>query len=245
MDQANSDIFRFRQFSVSNRHSAMKITTDSILLGAWTDVAGTGRILDAGTGTGVLALMMAQRIPDASVTAIDIDPVAADEAMTNFDASPWRGRLHAVAGDFLEMERCDGGAFDLIISNPPFFGNGEKAPDSRRAMARHGAGFNLQSLISHSASLLDTDGRLAFIAPSLRDEEVEFEAVLNGFSVRRHTSVVTRPKSNLPERSLWMLAKAGDSGVSRHDLLHIRDPHTGAYSEAYRELVKDFYLWMN
>lgn len=244
MDPVSRDIFRFRQFAVSNRQSAMKITTDSILLGAWAEVAGARRILDAGTGTGVLALMMAQRAENALITAIEIDPVAANEAKANFEASPWAERIQSVAGDFLEMECGGGGGFDLIISNPPFFGTGEKAPDARRAMARHGSGFNLQSLISHSAGLLRPGGRLAFVAPSLRDEEVEFHAVLHGLSVRRHTSVVTRQKSNLPERSLWMLVKGTDGGYS-HDVLYIRNPHDGGYSEAYRELVKDFYLWMN
>ncbi len=243
-EESTGTVFRFRQFSVSNSRSAMRITTDSVLLGAWADVEGTGRILDVGTGTGVIAMMMAQRNIRALVTGIEIDRIAAMEAQDNFAASPWRERLAVITGDYTETAACDGiEPFDLIISNPPFFASGAKAEDKRRADARHGTTLNIGSLLSCSGPWLAPSGHVALIAPSLRDDDVEFEAVLNGFSVMRHTQVITRVHSDVPERSLWLLSKA--PGVRRqHDILRLRDSDNN-YTQRYKRLVSDFYLWMN
>lgn len=129
------DVFQFKQFSVRHAKSGMKVGTDSVLLGAWADFVARNRILDVGAGTGILALMAAQRNADAMVDAVEIDAVAAEEALQNAENSAWGGRIKIFECDFLRFE--SGSKYDYIVSNPPFFDSGERAPDARRAMARH------------------------------------------------------------------------------------------------------------
>ena len=128
------DVFQFKQFSVRHAKSGMKVGTDSVLLGAWADFVARNRILDVGAGTGILALMAAQRNADAMVDAVEIDAVAAEEALQNAENSAWGGRIKIFECDFLRFE--SGSKYDYIVSNPPFFDSGERAPDARRAMAR-------------------------------------------------------------------------------------------------------------
>ena len=109
--------FRFKQFTVQHQRSSMKVGTDAVLLGAWCELNGAQRVLDVGTGCGVIALMVAQRNADATILAIDIDPASVNEAQENFDASPWAERLHACRHDFNDLTDDEG--FDLIVTNPP------------------------------------------------------------------------------------------------------------------------------
>jgi len=135
--------FRFKQFSIKNDASAMKVGTDGVLLGAWARTV-SGRVLDVGTGTGLIALMIAQREPSAFITAIDIDAPSVEEASYNFFASPWSERLSSSLCDFRTMEGC----FDQIISNPPFFIDSLKSSDSRRSDARHTDTLSQDDMIS-------------------------------------------------------------------------------------------------
>ena len=127
--------FRFKQFTVYHDRCAMKVGTDGVLLGAWTNLSQSRRILDIGTGTGLIALMMAQRVPEVPITAIDIDAEAVNQANENFSASPWNNRLEAVLQDVCTYTEKN--SFDTIVSNPPYFINSLKCPDNQRTTARH------------------------------------------------------------------------------------------------------------
>lgn len=160
-------VFRFKGFEVRNEDSAMKVNTDGVLLGAVTDVFPKDRrVLDVGTGTGVVALMVSQRLssltPEFSVQGLDVDRPSALEAAFNFAGSPWREHLSAHCCDFLGW---DGGEYDLIVSNPPFFDNSLKAPDGRRCAARH-TGLSYREILQFSETHLSPGGRVSMILPS-------------------------------------------------------------------------------
>ena len=152
--------FRFKRFAVEQDGAAMKVGTDGVLLGAWFSVRGDERrILDIGTGTGVIALMAAQRTPAESIVAVDIDRPSAECAAGNFRNSPWAGRLRA---ECAAVQDFDGGTFDLILSNPPYFVEDVKSPSSARSLARRpssGASRAEKWLPARSARRLEASGR--------------------------------------------------------------------------------------
>lgn len=233
-------MFNFKQFSVSNERSAMKISTDGVLLGAWTPVPSVtpGEIWDIGSGTGLIALMAAQRFPDAHVTAIEIDSDAADEAAYNFSISPWKERLTLVKGDIMELESTLPKP-NLIISNPPFYNESIKAPDERRNIARHESGLSVESLIDISSKVLEKGGNLAFIAPYSRKDDIEYFSTLRKM-IPTHFSPVIMKAGNIPTRILVNLTK----GIAMVNVdcspLIIRNS-TNYYTDTYRSLTNDFY----
>lgn len=197
------NIFRFKRFSVVNRLAAMKVGTDGVLLGAWTDITGAGLILDAGTGSGLIALMLAQRAPHALIDAIDIVDDAVAEAAANIAASPWADRITACRADLLAYRPET--RYDLIVSNPPFFNTTLRSPDDARALARHGDGLSFESLIAAAPPLLAADGRLAFISPADREDDIVCAAAMARMHVTRLTRVYTRLRAPSPTRLLWQL----------------------------------------
>ncbi|MFI3315294.1 MAG: methyltransferase, partial [Rikenellaceae bacterium] len=165
-----SDIFRFKTFSLSQKQSAMKIGTDGVLLGAWAtrELGSKGaNILDIGSGTGVISLIAAHRCPDAKITAVEIDPPAANESKQNFESSPWSDRMSVVSSslqDFsLKSENQRG--FDTIITNPPYFINSLKNPEANRVAARHAELLPYEDLIDGVDRLLSDDGSFYLILP--------------------------------------------------------------------------------
>ncbi len=246
--RAKENVFRFKRFSVSNRHSAMKVGTDGVLLGAWalldTDVSPT-KIVDVGTGTGVIALMMAQRFPDAGITGVEIDPEAAAEAAANFCESPWPDRLKCAGMAFESFcKECHGAHshVDLLISNPPFFPNGPVAPDTCRSLARHEGELSPVALIRSAAEILSPDGRLCLISTDISRDSLEFEAELVGLSMERRTAVSTG-EGKPPRRILWQFARKGVASVAAEDRLTIR-LRTGEASAVYTGLVAPDYLYV-
>ncbi len=225
------NIFRFKQFSVANRLAAMKVGTDGVLLGAWADTTGAGRILDAGTGSGLIALMLAQRAPGASITAIDIVDDAVAEAAANIAASPWSDCITALREDMLtHRPDCP---YDLIVSNPPFFNTTLRSPDSARALARHGDGLTFESLIAIAPSLLAPGGTLAFISPAEREDDIVCAAAMARMHITRLTRVYTRRRAVVPTRILWQLTMQPAPLVTAS--LRVGD-------EDYTALTEPFYL---
>ncbi|MBQ2339147.1 MAG: methyltransferase, partial [Prevotella sp.] len=178
--------FRFKQFAISQDRCAMKVGTDGVLLGAW--AAGGTRILDVGTGTGLVALMMAQRFPEARVTAIDVDEGAVEQARENVAASPFSDRVEVVWSD---VQSFVGQTFDAIVCNPPYFANSLKCPDSRRTLARHSDSLSAADLAAAADRLLCSDGVLSVVLPT--DVMAAFEAAVadKGFAVVRQCLVKT------------------------------------------------------
>lgn len=171
-------VFRFKQFSITDRRSAMKIGTDAVLLGAWADVVSANSVLDVGTGCGIIALMIAQRCKGA-IEAIDIDKDSLLDAAENFRNSPWAGRLKAIQISYQDFVRKSLKKYDLIVSNPPFFSKSLISPKKSTAQAKHDVSLSYGELILCSAGLLHPGGKLFVILPS---------AGLSGFIVKAEQS---------------------------------------------------------
>lgn len=232
-------VFKFKQFEVLNDMTPMKVGTDAVLLGAWCRCDDAATVLDVGTGCGVIALMIAQRNPGATVHAIDVDAVALAEARLNFERSPWRERLRAFHGDFRD---CAGllplPAYDLIVSNPPFFTEKVLSPSVARNVARHTASLPFGDLFRVAASLLSPHGRLAMVTPASCEREIEECATFASLYPSRIVQVSAAPGTP-PKRLLWEFTRSW--GVTQRSALAIRDA-TSAPSREYARLTEDFYL---
>ena len=163
-------MFQFKQFTIRQELCAMKVGTDGVLLGAWAQ--GGARILDAGTGTGVIALMMAQRYPEAQVTAIDIDEGAVRQAQQNVEQAPFARQVTVVHEALQEHQ----GEYDAVVSNPPFFIDSLAAPDEQRNMARHTATLTYGQLMQAAYRLLSDEGELSVVVPFDYRQRMEDEA---------------------------------------------------------------------
>ena len=235
-------MFRFKQFTVDDSHCAMKVGPDGVLLGAWAPAADPRRVLDVGTGSGLIALMVAQRIGgEYSVLGIDVDGEAVRQASANFAASPWAERLQAkqVALQELAANEEAQGAFDLIVSNPPYFVDSLKNPDAGRRLARHTDTLPFEELVTCSARLLAANGTLAVIVPAEAEEplvRLGREQELQPYYITR---VCTR-KGKQPKRVL--MAFAFGERTCREDELSLMDEKGDARSAAYQNLCREFYL---
>lgn len=228
--------FRFKQFTVWHDKCGMKIGTDGVLLGAWTDVSTARHILDVGTGTGLVALMLAQRT-SAPVLAIDIDEDAVWQAKENVASSPWSEQITCVQADYRLFEPSV--RFDLIVSNPPFFVHSLKSPVDKRNIARHTDELSFAVLIEKSAQLLTPKGVLTLIIPTGEAEnEVKKQAVQHGLHPFRQLYVCTKPDAS-PKRTLISFGFLACE--CQNDTIVI-ELERHVYSEAYKALTQDYYL---
>lgn len=228
-------MFSFKQFAIRQERCAMKVGTDGVLLGAWAPecIAG-GRILDIGTGTGVMAIMAAQRNPSARIVGVEIDDMSALQARENAEASPWADRVEIVNADIRSYEAA--APFDLVISNPPYFVDSLKSPDSCRTTARHTVSLDFGELMSAVERLLAPDGRFAVIVPA----EAASRVVASGrLALRRRCDVRSKPSAG-PIRTMMEFA-AGYCGAPEFSELTIGDGK-GGYTAEYVALTRDFYL---
>lgn len=231
--------FHFKQFSVHQDQSAMKVGTDGVLLGAWVAIADkTDSILDIGTGTGLIALQLAQRSDAAAIDALEIEDKAFEQAVDNFERSPWGDRLFCYHASLREFTREIEETYDLIVSNPPFFKGGSSAPDTERTLARQMIELNYEELLSSVSKLLSETGSCAFIIPN--QEEQGFLSTAHGFGLHPERVTRVRGHQNSPlKRSLVQLCRRPHKTVYE-ELVIERARHD--YTKAYMELVKDFYL---
>ena len=235
---AREKTFRFKQFAVVNDRTAMKVGTDGVLLGAWCPVQGARRVLDVGTGCGVIALMVAQRNSEAVIDGIDIDTGAIEEATLNFAASPWADRLTAMQIDFNEMTCSE--RYDLIISNPPYFTDSLLPPDEARTLARHTATLSYRQLIEGAARRLTDDGTLVLISPTEAEGIIIEAATFASLPVRNITRVVP-VEGAAAKRILWRLSRRD---IPYHDDTLTIAHRDGAFTSEYVSLTGDFYLKM-
>lgn len=217
----------------------MKVGTDGVLLGAWVSVDGVLTAVDAGCGTGLIALMLAQR-GVAHVDAVEIDSLAAEEARVNVAASPWAEAIEVSCGDFAEWVSALKKSVDLIVCNPPFFTETLRSDDLRRAMARHEGSLGVEPLMSVAASVLSDNGRLAMILPASREGEVALLAARSGLFLNRLTRVSANAHKP-PKRVLVELSRL--NRPLNVDTLRLRD-ESGGFSDSYRRLTSEFYLTM-
>ena len=233
-------IFRFKQFAVINDRTAMKVGTDGVLLGAWCPVAGARRVLDVGTGCGVIALMIAQRNANAMITGIDIDHDAVDEASVNFANSPWSNRLKALEADFNAMDGGNAPPCDLIVSNPPFFTSGILPTGDARRAARHTGALTYRQLIEGASRRLTDTGNLAIITPSDAEGDVIEAAAFASLAIQHMTRVIP-VEGAASKRTLWQLSHRGEH--CRQDTLTIAHSD-GSFTDEYISLTRAFYLKM-
>lgn len=219
-------MFKFKQFTIQQDLCAMKVGTDGVLLGAW--ATGGLKILDVGTGTGVVALMMAQRYPKAQITALDIDEGAVRQAKENVENSSFRNRIIVLH----EAVQAHQGKYDAIVSNPPFFMDSLPAPNEQRNMARHSDTLSYADLMQASYRLLKDNGELSVVVPFDYKKRMEDEATFVGFFPHKILGVRTVEKR--PAKR-YLLSFVKHPIEVEHHIITIGD-------EEYRELTKDFYL---
>ena len=235
-------MFSFKQFSIQQDRCAMKIGTDGVLLGAWTPITNNPlSVLDIGTGTGIIALMLAQRSNAEQIDALEIDEDAYEQAVDNFENSPWSDRLfcfHAGLDEFVEEPEDE---YDLIVSNPPFYTEDYKTDNEQRDLARFADAMPFEDLIEAADLLLSEKGVFSVIIPF--KEEESFLALAAAYEL--YPFKITRVKgtpTTETKRSLLAFSRNETTNVSIDELIIETARHI--YTPEYIVLTKDFYLKM-
>lgn len=234
-----NNFFRFRQFIIHQEKCAMKVGTDSVLLGAWAH--GGARVLDIGAGTGVIAIMMAQRFPQALVDAVEIDKEACLQARDNVLHSPFAKQVSVICTP-VQLFAAQGkhvGCYDSIVANPPFFENALKAPVEARSKARHNDALPFDQLFKSVVALMKKDGEFSAIIPFDYKARFEEEAALAGLVISRVCAVKTTPAKQ-PKR--YLMAFTFPSAKECEFEEGLLETAPGVRSEWYRKLTEDFYL---
>ena len=227
--------FRFKQFAVEQDDVAMKVGSDGVLLGAWAACDGAKRILDIGTGTGLIALMLAQRNAEAQIHAVEIDETATRRARANFDISPWTERLEVEQTAVQHYSPSE--KFDLIISNPPYFVDSLQCPDAKRTTARHTQDLTFEELDRAVCRLLAEDGIFALILPVN-----EFEKYLSLTQLHLVRRCDVHPTTGAAvKRVMAEFAKSKTATLTLENIT-IEQERRGDYTDEYRALTKEFYL---
>ncbi len=230
--------FHFRQFSLYHHRSTMKVGTDAVLLGIWTPVAGVKRVLDIGTGCGILSLLLAARSKDARLDAVDLDAASVQEAAANFMASPFSGRLNAIRSDITSYHPPENRKYDLIISNPPFFTRDHRPERPGRKLARHTDTLSYWQLVEAVHRLLRSGGHFSVVLPYRQSKEFVALAENTGLFLQRQMLIFPKPCKE-PNRVNLLLGTS--PGTVAAEKLIIRN-EDGTFSSRYLEMVKKYYL---
>ncbi|MCE6963403.1 tRNA1(Val) (adenine(37)-N6)-methyltransferase [Enterobacter sp. MW07] len=239
--QLRRDGFTFKQFFIAHDRCAMKVGTDGILLGAWAPVAGAKRILDIGTGSGLLALMLAQRTEQSTtVDAVELDPDAAEQASENQAESPWASRITIHCADVLSWAPEQTARYDLIVSNPPYYEPGVECATPQREQARYTGSLSHSALLACAAALISEEGFFCVVLPESTGSHFINMATEMGWYLRLRTDIADT-EGRLPHRVL--LALSPKEGECFSDRMVIRGSDQ-RYSEDYTALTHPFYLFM-
>jgi len=230
--------FAFRQFIIRHDKCAMKVGTDGVLLGAWTRVENAARILDIGTGSGLIAIMLAQR-STAIIDAVEIDEQACIQARENFEACMWKDRITLYSGAVQDFENS-GPQYDLIVSNPPFFRNSLRPPVSSRSVARHCDELSYEAMLIYASRLLSPDGRLSLILPAVERDHFTDLAFLYGLYPTRIQLVRPAPGKK-HSRCLAEFGTRRYTPVVQDELTVLNEKGSG-YSGDYLKLTGEYYL---
>lgn len=230
------NIFDFKKFSVNQEGCAMRINTDGVLLGAFAEKTSAKNILDIGTGTGVIALMLAQKYEDAQVWAVEIDKLASIRAEENFKSSLYKDRMSIVNSDIFHWNTDL--RFDLIVSNPPFYINSLHNPDQRKKVAKHTDSEFFKGLMKFSAQHLMEDGKLQIVVPIELLDFLINEAVSNGLNLIHEINIQSFKDSD-PFRSILSFKKETHK-LTKESFILYQDQ--SVYSDAYKSLLKPYFL---
>lgn len=233
--------FQFKQFKIEQEHCAMKVCTDACLFGAWIvellaaqNYAAQIKILDIGTGTGLLSLITAQEI-DCSIDALEIDPAAASQASENFLSSPYASKITIAETDFKTWK--SNSLYDCIISNPPFFENDLVSPDTKKNLALHSAALTLKELIANAEQKLHENGIIVLLLPFHRKEEMVALAVETGLQLFANADIKQTSKHHYFRT---FLAFSRNAKTLQSEEIIIQDSRV--YTDRFIELLKNYYL---
>ncbi|GAB5417771.1 MAG: methyltransferase [Crocinitomicaceae bacterium] len=229
-------VFRFKQFSVKQERSAMKVGTDAMLLGSLVLETNPRKILDVGAGTGVIALMMAQRFTEAEIVAVEIDAASFLEAQENFQNSCWANRLNAVQCNFLEFHPKN--SFDCIVSNPPYYQSRLENNDARKSQARHDSALPMEQMIAKVSELLSDAGSFWVIVPSEVASAWITASSSAGLHLSSNVSILGKEGGTVKRQVLQFVkgeTKLTDSVFTVRKL-------DGSYSDDYIELTQEFHF---
>lgn len=232
----SNNYFKFKQFIIEQDDCAMKVGTDGCLLGGWFDCRESRRILDAGCGTGLIAIMAAQRSA-AEVVGVEIDAKAAARARKNADKSPWGKRIKIEQCDLLEYNAE--APFDTIVSNPPYFVNSLKCDDTSRSVARHSDTLDCRMFFGKCCGILSQNGHISIVIPYDIFEEWKSAAMEHGLYPTHITFVRTTPKKTA-KRVLVEFGREMPDITLEETLILETSP--GEYSDEAKEILQDFYL---
>ena len=233
--------FQFKEFSIEQDKTAMKVGTDGVLLGAWTHIRDDiNSILDVGSGTGLIALMSAQRSYAKVIDAVELEENAYEQAVGNFENSNWGDRLFCYHSSFQEFASEIDEKYDLILSNPPFYNSTYKELGKKRALARHSESLNYNELLEGVSKLLSDEGSFSVVIPF--SEQDNFIEIANDYSL--FPNRITRVKGSVHskiKRSLIQFSLSKNP-IEINELIIEIERHN--YTNEYKNLVKDFYLKM-
>lgn len=232
----NPEPFRFKQFHVHHHLCAHKVGTDGVLLGAWAKHLHPIRILDVGSGSGLISFMLAQRFPQATFVGIEQHASSVAQARQNLAESPFRGRGTFIHTDFLKWQTAE--KFDLIVSNPPYFKQAQSTAVAERDSARRQFNMPHDLMLKRMASLLRADGKIALVLPTSEAQVLTTEAEKNGLNLNRSCAVKSFPNTKVI-RYLIELGQA-DSPMEKSEII-IRDD-TGSWHGSYQKLTDAYYL---
>ena len=231
--------FAFKQFNVKQDKCAMKVGTDAVLLGSWIQPNGSTHILDIGTGTGVIALMLAQKT-NASIVGIDIDVSATQQAQENVDESKFKNSITLFNTSFQDFVKTTSLKFQLIVSNPPFFEQSLKSSDEKRSNARHADVLPFDELLEGVIKVLDESGKFCLILPTLEADKFRNMAQKKGLYLSKLLRVKSRVDKDTDKRHL-MQFEFKPTEFSE-ETIAIEEDQRHSYTQAYKELTKAYYI---
>ena len=240
-EDSKNSVFKFKQFSIEQDQCPMKVGTDGVLLGAWADVEGAENILDIGAGTGLIAIMLAQRAEDAQIDAVEIDNHACDQAGINMKASPWSNRLNNIESSIQDFAKLSNKEYDLIVSNPPFFTGGTLSDQNDRNNVRHTVKLPNGDLLSSVRRLLKKEGRFCVILPLI--EGLRFKELAQNYNFHCTKITEVKPKHDKSVERLLLQFEQTAKPVVKDELV-IQFEKRNDFTAKYIELTKDFYLKM-
>lgn len=234
----HNNYFEFKQFTVWQNHAAMRVGTDGVLLGAWANTYNAQNILDIGTGTGLIALMLAQR-SNANIYAIDIDKSAIIDATYNFEQSAWANRLSVSLNSLNDFAQSTNQQYDVIVCNPPFFTESKKPDCKKRELARHNNSLSFEELAINAAKLLNPNGKFSVILPAESERTFKIAASEARLFASRICRVKPKPLK-APKRVLIEFMFESDHAEESELTIETEQHHV--YTSHFKALVCEFYL---